>query len=111
MSHMTLIDAGMGVSILLSGDSERQIAILKESHIYGETEALDCPADHNCYCKDKKALSLFGSNHGSKEYHISAASPYPTEKIKTYGTWASATDIYKVAFHNFKDPKTICGAN
>jgi len=109
MSHMTLIDAGLGINIFADGDTERQIAVFKESDVYGETEADDCPPGHPCWCRDKKGMMLFAGHHGSKDYHIGATSPFPMHNIMSYGSWAITTDIYKVTFHNFQS-ETQCGA-
>lgn len=52
---------------------------------------------------------MFFSSMDSKEFHIGAPSPYPCHNVHSYGSWAAATSISDVTFHNFKN-KTKCGA-
>ena len=78
-------------------------------HIYGESEADDCPPKHRCYCVDKSGIMLSGGNLGAKVYHIDAVSPYPCHKIKSYGAWNISTEFTNMTFENFSN-KTRCGA-
>lgn len=67
MLDITSIDTGLGINLQISGETtEQKIAILKDSHIYGETEAEDCPEDHECHCSHKYAIMAFSMNHGGK---------------------------------------------
>jgi hypothetical protein len=86
------------------------LLVLEDSHIYGETDALDCPKDHPCWCTEKMAFMLFGGNHGKKPLHITSASSLPHYKIKSYGAWNASTDISSVVFENFPSNATKCGA-
>ena len=83
---------------------------LENTHIYGETEALDCPKNHDCWCHDKMGFMLFGGNEGNKAPHITAPSKLPHYKIKSYGAWNVSTDISSVVFENFPSNVTACGA-
>ena len=83
---------------------------MEDSHIYGETEALDCPDKHSCWCTDKMAFMLFGGNEGKKNKHIVTPSSLPHYKIKSYGTWSAATDLSSIVFENFPLNETACGA-
>jgi hypothetical protein len=84
---------------------------LFDSYIFGETEAVDCPADHDCYCADKLGLLAFGSNHGAKSFHIDMLSALPLRKIKSYGAWAAQTYSKGNTFKNFLQRETMCGAS
>jgi len=42
-SNLVMADNVLGVSLVIAGDFERAFAVLKDSDIYGETLALDCP--------------------------------------------------------------------
>lgn len=86
------------------------MAVLKNSIIYGETEAEDCPDDHDCYCEDKYGFQAFTGRHGSKAFHIDAASPLPLYKVKSYGTWAAESYSKRITFNDFSTNKTACGA-
>lgn len=110
MSEITSIDAAWGINIQPAGETERSLARLSKSYIYGETEALDCPEDHDCWCEDKEGFMGFSGRHKSKKFHIDSASPLPMIKVKSYGTWAADTRMEKIEFNNFSRNKTECGA-
>ncbi len=88
----------------------KNLLVLEDSHIYGESEALDCPKNHPCWCPNKMGFMLFGGNEHNKEPHITAPSKLPHYKIKSYGSWSAATDLSSVVFENFKSNVTACGA-
>jgi len=90
---MTLIDNRLGVNLQSSGETPKSLTSLRDTHIYGETAAQDCPKGHNCICLDKIGFMLFGSNQHNKKFHIDALSPLPHYNIMSYGTWAAATDM------------------
>lgn len=75
--------------------------LLYDSHIYGEHEALDCPAGHDCYCPEKYGFMFFSNNVGDKDLHIVSKSKRPFYKIKTFGAWGGTAFIDRVTFHNF----------
>jgi hypothetical protein len=83
--------------------------VLKDTSIYGETEAEDCPVDHDCHCEDKVSFVAFTGRHASKKYHIDTTSPLPMYKVKSYGTWAADTYMRKISFNNFQTNSTLCG--
>jgi len=110
MSNMVMADNVLGVSLIVAGDLERAFMVLKDSDIYGETEALDCPGgDHECKCMNKNGIYSFTGTHGAKDFHIGSASPYPMDHIMSYGSWSPATDFYKVRFHDWLSRETACG--
>ena len=80
-------------------------------HLFGETEADDCPKGHECYCKDKSAIMLSGGNHAGKKIHIDSKSSLPSYKIKSYGVWNVSTNFNNFIFENFASNKTRCGAD
>jgi len=92
-----------------AGEKEKNIAVFKDSFIYGETEAEDCPVDHDCYCEDKEGFMAFSGRHNPKVPHIDAASPLPHYKVKSYGTWAADTYMRKITFSDFPTNATACG--
>jgi len=92
-----------------AGETERSLAVFKDSTIYGETEAEDCPVDHDCYCQDKEGFMAFSGRHNPKSFHIDAASPLPMYKVKSYGTWAADTFMKTITFNNFPSNTTLCG--
>ena len=99
MSHMTLIDNAISVSIQVGKDGDKCLTKLEDSHIYGEAPALDCPSGANdCFCTEKIGFLLFGGNEGGKTLHIEMASSRPHQKIKSSGAWNAATDIKSVTF-------------
>ena len=78
-------------------------------HIYGESEADDCPPKHKCYCKDKSGIMLSGGNTKYKLFHIDSASALPSYKIKSYGAYNISTEFINMTFENFSN-QTRCGA-
>jgi hypothetical protein len=109
MTNMTMIDNVIGISIQTAGDGAKAHTYLRDSHIYGETEAEDCPKSHNCMCSDKLALLLFGSNGGGKPIHIEASHDMPHYGIGSSGAWAATSTIENVVFENFESRWTACG--
>jgi hypothetical protein len=107
---MTMIDNVLGINIQTAKDNIKQQTTLKDSRIYGETEAEDCPEGHHCKCEDKNGFMLFGSNHGGKGILIDAPSPRPHYKIKSYSAWAANTNVENTQFIGFKSNMTKCGA-
>lgn len=47
---ITSIDCQKGISLNTGREGDDLKIKLYDSHIYGETEALDCPQGHDCYC-------------------------------------------------------------
>lgn len=90
---MTMIDNVLGIGIQAVGETPKSQTTLKDSFIYGETLAEDCPKGQNCQCMDKSGFMLFGSNHKGKAILIDAPSPRPHYKIKSYGVWAANSNI------------------
>jgi hypothetical protein len=43
MSNLVMADNKLGVNLIVSGNNPKALLVLKESDIYGETEAEDCP--------------------------------------------------------------------
>ena len=84
---ITCIDSEKGVSLQTGGEGDNQVIKFSNSKIYGETEADDCPADHECYCPNKMGFMIFGNNVAGKTLHMPAASPRPIYKIKSYGAY------------------------
>lgn len=108
MSELTCIDNAKGVC-LQTGINSNEISIsLKDSKIYGETEALDCPDSRECWCHPKMGLMTFGNNLKSKKLHPNMASALPVYKIKSEGAWGGDVLIYNVDFLNFKTDQTAC---
>jgi hypothetical protein len=106
---ITCIDTQLGVSLQTGGEGDSQVIKFSNSKIYGETEAQDCPAGHDCHCPHKMGLMLFGNNVGGKTLHIPAASPRPIYKIKSYGSYGGIAQIDNVTFKNFNTGgKTAC---
>jgi len=82
---------------------------MENIHIYGESEADDCPGrTHPCLCVDKSAFMLASGNLGIKSYHIDIAPNLPSYKIKSYGAWNIKTEFVNMIFENFSN-KTRCG--
>lgn len=97
-SNMVMIDNTLGINVLTSGETNHQLSVLKETDIYGEAGSDDCPKSHPCWCKHKYGIQTFGGNMGTKDWHIQNSSPMPMQHIMSYGSWAAATDFYKVNF-------------
>jgi len=111
MSNMVMVDNTLGVSMIVGGSWERAFMVLKDSDIYGEHEALDCPGgNHPCKCTNKNGIYSFTGTIGSKDFHIRSGSPYPMDHIMSYGSWAADTDFYKVRFHDWTSRETACGS-
>jgi hypothetical protein len=111
MTNMTMIDNVLGINLQAAGEQRvKSHTWLRDSQIYGETDAQDCPEGHTCKCMDKHGFMLFGSNHGGKDILIDSPSPRPHYKIKSYGVWAATTDISNTRFVKFTSNETDCGA-
>ena len=67
---ITCIDTEKGVSLQTAGGGDSKLIKLYDSNIYGETEALDCPQGHHCYCPEKFGFMLFSNNNAGKDLHI-----------------------------------------
>lgn len=108
------IDAAWGVSLQAVGEqtkeSDRSLTMMKNSILYGETDADDCPKRHECWCKEKFGFMGFSSRHGGKEPHISSKSKLPMHKVKSYGTWNADTHMENLSFNHFDRNRTLCGA-
>lgn len=102
MVDMTMIDNVLGITILADGDSLHQKSVLKDSNIYGETAALDCPHNHPCFCPEKTGMLTFSGQVGDKPAHITETSPFPMHHIHSYANWASEAELVNVAFRNFE---------
>ena len=107
--HLTCIDSEKGISLQTAGESDKAVIKFADSHIYGETEALDCPDPKSCYCNDKMAFMLFGNNIEGQSLHIQKASNRPIYKIESYSAYGSEVQITNVRFKNFNNNgKTKC---
>jgi len=113
-TNITSIDAAWGVNLQTAGEmtgpDAKSLTVLTNSKLYGETEALDCPAGHKCYCKNKMGFMGFSGRHKAKDFHIDSASALPMHKAKSYGTWAADTYMKDLKFINFPSNRTLCGA-
>ena len=69
---ITCIDAEKGISLQTGTEGDGMVIKFSNSKIYGETDADDCPADHECYCPNKIGFMFFGNNVGSKTLHMPA---------------------------------------
>ena len=98
---ITCIDSEKGVSLQTAGEGDDYKIKFFDSQIYGETEALDCPQGHNCYCPQKMGFMMFGNNVAGKDLHIPMASARPIYKIKAYGTWGGEVEVDNVSFNKF----------
>lgn len=51
MSYITSIDNELGINLQIGMPDDKNLAVLKDSWIHGETEAEDCPEDYEeCHC-------------------------------------------------------------
>ena len=87
MHDMICIDNVRGISLQTGIEGDDLSIQFYDSHIYGETDAEDCPKGHDCYCPDKVGFLLFGNNKGSKSLHPTMASALPVHKVKSEGAW------------------------
>jgi hypothetical protein len=94
----------------MTGPDAKSLTVMTNSKLYGETEALDCPAGHKCWCKNKMGFMGFSGRHKGKDFHIDSASALPMHKAKSYGTWAADTYMKDLKFINFVSNRTECGA-
>lgn len=108
MSDLTCIDNAKGVCLQTGGSNDEISISLKDSKIYGETDALDCPDSRDCWCHQKLGLMSFGNNFGSKALHPDMASALPVYKVKSESAWGGDILIYNVDFIDFKSDKTAC---
>ena len=99
--HITCIDTEKGISLQTGKESDDLKIILSDSHIYGEHEALDCPAGHDCYCREKFGFMFMSNNVKPKDLHIVSKSARPIYKIKSFGAYGGEAFIDRVEFHNF----------
>jgi hypothetical protein len=98
---ITCIDSEKGINLQTGREADELTISLSNSKIYGETEADDCPENHDCRCNDKFGFMLFTNNAGSKDLHITSLSARPIYKIKTDGAWGGEVLVNNVEFHNF----------
>lgn len=111
MTNFVSIDATLGVSLQNGGgEYDHSLNSVRDAIIYGETEALDCPEKHECWCRAKYGFLASGSNQGSKKWHIDSSSAVPMRKVKSYGQWASEAHHSGITFKNFDSNKTACHA-
>ena len=98
---ITCIDTERGVSLQTAGHGDDKIIKFYDSQIFGETEALDCPQGHNCYCPEKYGFMTFSNNVAGKDLHITMKSARPIYKIKSFGAWGGEVEVENVSFNNF----------
>jgi hypothetical protein len=98
---ITCIDAEKGISLQTGVEGTGMVIKFSNSKIYGETDADDCPADHECYCPNKIGFMFFGNNVAPKTLHMPAMSPRPIYKVKSYGAYGGTAQIDNVTFKNF----------
>jgi len=111
MWSIVSIDNQLGIQLQPAGETERSIAVLRDSHFYGETEAEDCPGVdyHDCYCEDKVGFLSFSGRTKGKKMHETSNSHMPLYKSLSYSTWAAETFITQNTFNDFTTATTACG--
>lgn len=88
MSHVTLIDITLGISLITGTFKPVNVISLNSAFIYGETKALDCPPKpHNCYCNDKMGFMLFTAVNRTKGNHEVELAALPIHHIKSSGSF------------------------
>lgn len=108
MHDMTCIDNQKGVSLQTGQDNDKISIRLYDSMIYGETKAMDCPIEQECYCHDKFGFMLFGNNFKGKQLHPTMASSLPVYKVKSESAWGGEVNVDNVSFVNFRKQQTAC---
>lgn len=108
MHDITCIDNERGINLQTAGDNDEISIRFYDSHIYGETKALDCPDQTECYCPVKFGFMLFGNNFGGKDLHPTMASALPVYKVKSEGAWGGEIVVNNVRFSNFRKAQTAC---
>ena len=111
MHDMVCIDNQLGINLQTGIESDKLNILFSDSHIFGESEAEDCPAGHDCTCPDKMGFMIFGHNKGSKALHPDMASALPVHKVKSEGAWGGDVTVRNVIFEGFaNNGKTACRA-
>ena len=107
--HGTFADNIKGINIQNGKEGDDLALYLEDIHVYGETEAEDCPVGGSCKCVRKFGFMLGGSNQSKKDLHPTMASALPIFKTKSAASWGTVIDFNNLHFHNFA-ATTRCGA-
>jgi len=114
-SNMTGIDNGLGLgigTITSMNEPETYTMLFRNSKIYGESPAPDCPQDSKGgYCDKGSRCGLMSavSITGGKPIHPMMPSPKPYHKCKSYASWSSVALFENMEFINFYE-RTSTGA-
>jgi hypothetical protein len=81
--HMTMVDNREGFGSSLKAASDASTIMLNDNHIYGESEATDCPSDGSyCFNFAKNGFLISGLSEKGKDLHPLGSSSLPMHKIK-----------------------------
>jgi len=112
-SNMTGIDNGLGLGIgTITDGNEKYTMLFRNSKIYGESPAPDCPqGGKGGYCDkgDRCGLMSAISIQGAKPIHPMKPSPKPYHKPKSYSSWSAVALYENMEFINFYE-RTSTGA-
>jgi hypothetical protein len=109
---ITCADIEKGIS-LNTGELERDgepTINFYDSHLYGETKALDCPqgSAEDCVCVKKFAWMTGSFMNDSKDMMPTMSSALPIYKSHGEGNWGGVINIENVRFSKFLG-RSACG--
>ena len=95
----------------MTGGGERdEVKItMSDSFIAGESRAIDCPDNANCYCEPKYGIMSFLNMNDSKPLMPTSASSLPIWKSHGEGNWGGEILIEDTTLQGFVG-KQRCGA-
>jgi hypothetical protein len=112
---MTGIDNGLGLgigNIAGVGNMDPVIMKMRNSKVYGESPASDCPQNgKGGYCDRGEKCGIMSAIAitGAKPIHPTMPSPKPYHKPKSYGVWGAQALYENIEFINFYE-RTSTGA-
>jgi len=86
-----------------ASDYSEIIVEFNDNHVYGESEAEDCPADGS-FCKPLEKMGFFmsGAYFGGKPAHVVDTSPLPYSNVHSHSAWGTRVLHNREKFINFK---------
>ncbi len=94
---MLLIDNGVSVLQQIGTEGDSLEIVLKDSSIYGETEATDCPFENYCdtytmdSCIDKYGAQIPYVSTAGKDIFPTSPSSLPLKKIKSDASYGGSS--------------------
>jgi hypothetical protein len=119
-SNMILIDNAIGGTIMIgdeTNENNTQLALFKDSIIYGETDARDCKAKDACTAVAADPRECFSRIGIMTNYFSSTGKPplinklkhLPIHQIQSNAAYGGESLYRNITFSGFKSVNTWCG--